>query len=180
MLAYQETGKYVSERHAEAAAQGKMTAGQMAKLLNQRFSIEPKITARELKPLASEWHHSGFYKGRAGSTMGRTYFFAVEMNLDELCKSVCDQRGQAAKQAAEAKVVIHKFSAGFRRGYGRRRWVPVAKFEAIEVAESELYQHSDTISPEDYQTLKKFAGEELEAYETFEHFKSRMLTKEAL
>ena len=44
MLAYEETGKYVSERHAEAKASGNLTAGEMAKLLNKPEVLHDEYT----------------------------------------------------------------------------------------------------------------------------------------
>jgi len=172
MLAYEETGKYVSERHAEAGAAGMLTAGEVAKLLNQQFKPFPKVTARELKPLADEWHHSGFYKSSQGSTMGRTYFFSPDINLAELYEQLCDAR----KEAEGPKRKAYIFATGWRKGYGRRKWFPLAKFAVIEVGENDMI--ADEISPEDYELLKGFEGEELEAYESFTDFKGRMLARQ--
>ena len=84
MLAYQ-TGlstKCVSERHVYASRE-KMTAGDAAKLLTKRLGT--KVLAKEVKCLymthyghEPEWHHSGFYRGSNGRTMGRTFFLSEE------------------------------------------------------------------------------------------------------
>ena len=83
MLASQTgiSDKYVSERHA-IACQSKLTAGQAAKILKNKgcdISAKSIVEAFELlfnsKP---EWHHSGFFKGKTGSKMGKTYFFTNE------------------------------------------------------------------------------------------------------
>lgn len=81
-------GVYNSNRHKEAKLNGKLTAGEVAKILNKQFKPEVKINAKELKPYATEWHHSGFYKGYNGSRMGRTYFFDPETNFSELYKKI--------------------------------------------------------------------------------------------
>ena len=99
MLAYEQTGKYVSERHADASAEGKLTSGKIAGMLSKKFG--EKITAKEVKPFAGEWHHSGFYQGNRGSTMGRTYFFPPNTDLEELYKKVCEARANAAEIGAE-------------------------------------------------------------------------------
>lgn len=80
-LSYAYTGKYTSDRHEAALRNGKLTAGQMAKKLSKELGR--KIYANDIKEYADEWHHSGFYKGRNGRTMGRTYFFN-ESSLETL------------------------------------------------------------------------------------------------
>ena len=175
MLAYEETGKYVSERHAEASAEGKLTSGKIAGMLSKKFG--KKITAKEVKPFASEWHHSGFYQGNRGSTMGRTYFFAPNTDLEKLYKEVCEARANAAEIAAEPEVERYFFSAGFEKLHRQNRyqkaWRVFAIFEMIKCNSSNNAKKTE-ISREDYEVLKQFAGRDLEAYEFFEHFKARM------
>jgi hypothetical protein len=161
-------GKVVSERHAEAAANGLLTAGQMAKKIKRVLGV--KVLAKELKPYADEWHHSGFYKGGNGSTMGRTYFFKPDVNLERLYESVCNDRAELEKPQR----TVYQFGVKFRKGYGRRKWIPLAHFEVLEIPADQA-GISDEVSPEDYELLKKFEGEELEPYESFYHFKERML-----
>lgn len=167
--------KYVSERHAEAKAAGKLTAGQVAAKLNRKFKPAVKIKAKELKPFANEWHHSGFYKGSSsGSTMGRTYFFDAATNLDQLYKLVCDARIEAAKAAAEPEVERFWFVTGFERvvinRFGKLGYKPIAEF----CHQSTTPKKGTEISREDYLAMQQFAGERLEAYESFTHFKERM------
>ncbi len=167
-LAIEQIGKYVSERHAEASANGLLTAGEVAKKL-RKMSGE-KITAAELKPFADEWHHGGFYKGGSGSTMGRTYFFYPDTNLTELAHKVLAER-------AEPIVTRYFFSAGFERQIGRdgrKRWQPVAKFEALDCKTDDYYPKKIAITQQDFESLKEFEGRELEPYESFSHFKERV------
>ena len=183
MLAYEETGKYVSKRHAEASAEGKLTAGNVAAIINRRFKPEPKVTAKELKEFAPEWHHSGFYKGSNGSTMGRTYFFPADTDFDELFQRVCKTREYNARIEAEADIERYFFSAGFERLHRRSRWDKAwrvyAVFEAIQCKPSMTvpFEKKEEISREDYEVFKKHEEEDLEAYESFQHFKDRMLSK---
>lgn len=90
MLANQTglSSKYVSERHA-IASQSKLTAGEAAKVLKKKGIV---ISAKELfnafkllKGYEPEWHHSGFYKGTKGSTMGRTFFFK-DLEIEEIAE----------------------------------------------------------------------------------------------
>lgn len=74
--------KCVSERHF-AASQVKMTAGEAAKYITKR--VGTKVLAKDVKCLylahygrEPEWHHSGFYRGGNGKTMGRTFFLSEE------------------------------------------------------------------------------------------------------
>ncbi len=74
--------KCVSERHY-AASQEKLTAGEAAKYITKR--VGSKVLAKDVKCLylthygrEPEWHHSGFYQGGRGKTMGRTFFLSEE------------------------------------------------------------------------------------------------------
>jgi len=170
MLAYEETGKYVSERHAQAKAKGKLTAGQVAKILRKRGL---QIKAKELKRYANEWHHSGFYKDSSGLKMGRTYFFPADIDFDILIERIENDRIIGEQIDEEKNRTAYIFKVGFRKGYGRRKWIPIAKFITKVVPENGMIP--DEISLEDYEALKRFEGEELEPYETFAHFRERMV-----
>ena len=68
------TNKVVSERHY-IASQTNLTAGQAAKYISK--SVNRKISAKDVRSLYKiyfkcemEWHHSGFYQGETGKTMG--------------------------------------------------------------------------------------------------------------
>uniref|UniRef100_A0A6M3JAE2 Uncharacterized protein n=1 Tax=viral metagenome TaxID=1070528 RepID=A0A6M3JAE2_9ZZZZ len=182
MLAFEETGKYISERHAEAGAAGKLTAGNVAAILNRKFKPTPKIKAKELKDFADEWHHSGFYKGTRGNTMGRTYFFSPSVDFELLYKKVCESRSYTTDVAAEPDVERYFFSAGFeklsRRSKWEKKWRVYAKFEAIVCKSSIQFSKKTEISKEDYELLKGFENYDLKAYETVGEFKNRMLKKE--
>ena len=183
MLAYEETGKYVSERHAEAKAEGKLTAGQVARILRNR---DVKITAKELKRYATEWHHSGFYKGSNGSTMGRTYFFPVDTDFDALVKKINEARMEESLIAREPDVERYFFCTEFEirydggRSRSRKRYQPIASFVAVQMKPSQLwpdFKNNCEMIKDDYELLKQFEGEDLEPYETFRHFKERMLNR---
>jgi len=173
-LANKTTGKYVSERHAEATSNGLLTAGQIAKKMRK---IGMKVKAAELKPYANEWHHSGFYKGSNGSTMGRTYFFRPNTDLRRLYEQVLADRQETARIEAEPDVERFFFVTRFRKRYGRRRgWQPVARFEAKMCKPTETFDNSTEISKKDYDLLKQFDGKDLYAYENVSEFKKRMLS----
>jgi hypothetical protein len=73
--------KVVSERHYYAS-QTKKSAGEVVKILKKKHcNISAKDLVNcftKLNGREPEWHHSGFYKGKHGSTMGRTFFFSDE------------------------------------------------------------------------------------------------------
>lgn len=179
-LSVEYTGKYTSDRHEQAKQDGKLTAGETAKLLNKNFKPETKITAAELKPFATEWHHSGFYKGGNGSTMGRTYFFSPDTNLEELFQLVITNREKMSFISAEVEEEIYYFKADFIKcGSGRHSyWQPIAEFGSCLVKPSNLISFLNgkktQISKEDYELLKSFEKRHLESYESFYHFKERM------
>ena len=74
------THKVVSERHY-MASQTLLTAGDAAKFITK--AVGRKVSAKDVKLLYElqfvsemEWHHSGFFSGTSGQTMGRTYFIS--------------------------------------------------------------------------------------------------------
>ena len=95
MLAFEESGKYVSENHY-IASKSKLTAGEAVKVIFKKTKI--KILAKELPKLyyqqfndSMEWHHSGFYSSnQKGKQMGKTYFISekelsiIIENINEL------------------------------------------------------------------------------------------------
>jgi len=75
-LSLNYTGKYTSENHQNAIDNGKLTAGETAKIVSK--AVGYKLNVKSLNYLFfemfgrnPEWHHSGFY----GKKMGRTYFY---------------------------------------------------------------------------------------------------------
>ena len=114
------SGKYVSERHYYAS-QEKMTAGEAAKLLTRQ--VGTKVLAKDVKSLylihyghEPEWHHSGFYAGTHGKTMGRTWFVSHEelQTLADNYAAIVQKRDeQARRQADEEKRQRETMVTGF-------------------------------------------------------------------
>lgn len=182
-LSVEYTGKYTSERHEEAKQSGKLTAGEVTKLLNKKFNPEQKITAVELRPLATEWHHSGFYKPAGSkSKMGKTYFFDLEeIPIEKLFEKIIAAREEQARIEVAPDVVVYYFQVAFEKTsgrYGRTFWQPKAFISYIEIkacAKNNFLNKKTELSKDDYELLKDFSGRYLDSYETFEHFKTRML-----
>ncbi|HIJ66820.1 MAG TPA: hypothetical protein HPP51_00855 [Planctomycetes bacterium] len=164
-LAFHETGKYVSDRHVVAKNAGMLTAGQVAARLRK---MGLAIKAKELKDFADEWHHSGFYKAKNGSTMGRTYFFYADTDIAKLKEQIEAKRAAGNRTAYVFKVKFER-QTGYR---GRKRWQPLAHFEAIEIPADDFCPNE--ISPEDYKKFSRCEGNCLEPYESFTDFKCRM------
>jgi len=68
-LSINYSGKYTSANHYAAQERGLKTAGEAAREISK--ATGKKILARDIRPWATEWHHSGFY----GRNMGKTWFF---------------------------------------------------------------------------------------------------------
>ena len=142
------TGKHTSVRHELAKLNGRLTAGEAAKVLSKSLKI--KVLAKEvtaayevLTGREPEWHHAGFYKGRNGrSTMGRTFFFTdehVEMLADrwhEVDQIKADKEARAMAQVKEAEKRDE-----MRRAFAKKRGMPFnrvtqpPKFSVIERTE---------------------------------------------
>ena len=92
MLAFEESGKYVSENHY-IASKSKLTAGEAVKVIFKKTKI--KILAKELQKLyfqefnkEMEWHHGGFYiSNQKGKQMGKTYFIS-EKDLEQIIDNI--------------------------------------------------------------------------------------------
>lgn len=111
MLAYElGINKCVSERHIYASSR-KLTAGNAAKQLTKL--VGRKVLAADIKEFyqmhfhrEAEWHHSGFYRGDSGKTMGRTFFISDEevQELAEHYTELVQQRADTiARREAEEK-----------------------------------------------------------------------------
>ena len=90
----------MSERHVYAS-RNKHTAGEAAKLISKKLGV--KVLAAEVKSLYlthygydPEWHHSGFYRGSNGKTMGRTFFLS-----DEEVQAIVDNYNAIIQKRAE-------------------------------------------------------------------------------
>lgn len=163
--------KCVSERHY-AASQVKMTAGEAAKSIAKR--VGKKVLAKEVKCLylahygrEPEWHHSGFYEGAAGRTMGRTFFLseeevqAIADNYAVLVQKCADEqlrRDAELQRKREARVTGFYWTWDYDYGgrYGRKQ-----TFKVLHTYEGdELHQpaHFTACSPELLTAVKAKEG----------------------
>lgn len=77
------SGKFVSENHYKAKQEGKLTAGEAAKIISKRTG--KKYLAKDIIPLCTEWHHSGLYKKEKKFVMGKTWFITKE-HVEEIIR----------------------------------------------------------------------------------------------
>jgi hypothetical protein len=107
---YAAQGK--SNNFIAARAAGRLTAGQAAKLLSRRLGR--KITAKQIEPLAVEFHHAG----RFGQHRARRVFFFSESELERITLADVDR----------AAAPLWGWVLGFRADYGtygRKSYRPI-------------------------------------------------------
>lgn len=139
------SNQYVSERHAIASQSDKLKAGAASLQLKKRgLILSAKEVVSAFKLLTGrepEWHHAGFYKGSAGSTMGRTFFFSQE-DVDMLFSRYNEIDAIIEKQNAEIEIKKATTVKGFyfvwdhdySGNYGKKRNFKVLKtYEGSEI-----------------------------------------------
>lgn len=81
MSKYLQEGK--SENYQDAEDKQLLKAGEVAALLTKKFKI--KITAVELSPFATEWHHGGVFKSKTGQSLkGKRVFFFKPADIEKV------------------------------------------------------------------------------------------------
>ncbi|MCF6401276.1 hypothetical protein L3C95_00215 [Chitinophaga filiformis] len=96
MRKYLQEGK--SENYQDAEDKQLLKAGEVATLLSRKFNT--KISAKEIEPFASEWHHAGVFKSGNGLKGRRVYFFK-EADVDKVTlEKILENRAKAAKKPA--------------------------------------------------------------------------------
>lgn len=149
--------KCVSKRHY-AASQVKLTAGEAAKYITKQTG--KKVLAKDVKSLymthygrEPEWHHSGFYTGGNGKTMGRTFFLTeeeaqtladnyeatVQKYADEMMRKEVEERRQR-----ETRVYGFYWTWDYDYGgrYGKKR-----TFKVLHVYEGDGFRKPRNFTP---------------------------------
>lgn len=159
----------VSERHAAARAdESKLTAGQLATAMRRAGM---KVTARELQPLATEWHHAGW---KTGGGMGRCYFFSVDDATPDGMARLFDRVESARAAAAQPRYGWRvAFRADYSGPYGRKRHQPVAELREFGPGER-VPDKYELISPDEYAALLPHNGTDLLPFESRAAFARRM------
>jgi hypothetical protein len=81
MSKYLQQGK--SENYQDAEDKKLLKAGEVAALLTKKFKM--KITALELSPFATEWHHGGVFKSATGQSLkGKRVFFFKPADVEKV------------------------------------------------------------------------------------------------
>lgn len=159
----------VSERHAAARADdSKLTAGELATAMRRAGM---RVTARELQPFATEWHHAG-WNPKGG--MGRCYFFAAADatpdGMARLFGRVESARAAAAQPRFGWRVSFRKDYSG---PYGRKRHQPIAELREFAPGER-VPDKYELISSEEYVALLPHNGADLLPFESRAAFARRM------
>ena len=155
------TDKVVSEHHYIASLTN-LSAGQAAKYISK--AVKKNISAKDVRLLYEiyfecdmEWHHSGFYKGTTGKTMGRTYFISPDEtqdiidNFDTLYPVLEEQ-----KKSTEEKVFAFFWTWKNQGSKRRPRWCKVLK--TYEGKRSSLPKNSTVCERKVYDMAKKAEG----------------------
>ena len=169
------TNKCVSERHYHASLV-KMTVGEAAKYITKK--VGRKVLAKDVKDLylthygqTPEWHHSGFYKGGKGRTMGRTFFLSedeAQTLVDNYQTLVQKLASRLAKQSVEETRQRETVTTGFYwtwgsdygGSYGKKR-----KFKVLHAYEgNELSIPSSNFTPCDASLLPAIKANEGKKY----------------
>lgn len=163
--------KCVSERHFYAS-QTKLTAGEAAKVISKNTG--KKVLANDVKALfkahygrEAEWHHSGFYNGSQGRTMGRTFFLDEEQvnelteHYDEIFAKLKETAQREAEELDRQKSTIVQgfyWTWGHDYGgrYGKKRSYKV--LQAYEGNEANKPVNFTPCSPEVMDKVKAAAG----------------------
>lgn len=165
-LATAATGLHESCRHALAKLDSdKLTAGQAAARLKKRGFA---VTAVELVDWFRansggrdpEWHHAGQLPKSYGGGMKKTYFFAKSL-IAEFTQADFDSIVSLRDLKPVMRVAFYKSG---------RRFVPYATFVLTE----RIGKNDSLLTPEQFEALKPFNNEDLNAYETVEEFAARM------
>ncbi len=177
------TSKVVSERHY-LASQVKLTAGEAAAKISKATKV--KISAKDLRVICKEilnkemeWHHSGFFVGSYGRTMGRTYFIDPDKvediikDFDRLYEKLVDLKKKASEEVyaicwkwgIERTGAYFKYERYIKRLYvykGLRGKLPDNAIECDEVTynaakecEGRVYRGYDAPTPEEFMVNKK-------------------------
>lgn len=150
---YAAQGK--SNNFIAAQEAGRLTAGQAARALTKRFGR--KITAREIEPLAREFHHAG----RFGRRQAKRVFFFSPAEIEAI----------TLEQIERAAAPVWGWVLGFRADYGtygRKRYVPIVA-EVGQFAADKAHRLGDkfhALGEAEAAEAKAAVGKSLPAYST--------------
>ena len=161
---YFDQGK--SNSHILAQNQGKLTAGAAAKILTKKFGI--KISAKDLKPLSTEWHHAGHFKGFNGGQAGKTYFFTQDQVNQITPETIENSRKLLADklvmESQDVKGWFVKFDRVRINSYGKLGYKPFLGI--YEGPKGKAPKSFIALSEEQFIIAKSQEGRAMEAYET--------------
>lgn len=148
---YAEQGR--SNSYIAAKEDGRLTAGQAAKLLSKRLGV--KLLAKQIEPLAVEFHHAG----RFGNRQAKRVFFFTREQVDRITLADIER----------ASAPVWGWILGFRverSRYGKKRYVPFIA-EVGQIAADKAHRLGETfhgLSEEEAAEAKAAVGKALPAY----------------
>lgn len=150
-----------SERHEAARSDSsKITAGELAKAMRKAGM---QVTATDLKPLATEWHHAG-WTPRGG--MGKCYFFRADDARPARMQALYEQVQEQREKAAQPRYgYCTRFEARYDGPYGRKRYQPILAVDEFAPGEKIGGKYTQ-ITKEEYDLLESLDGLELEPYQS--------------
>lgn len=167
------SNSYVSENHYYAS-QEKFTAGEAAKKLKK---LKIKVSAKEvveafklIEGREPEWHHSGFYKGAHGSTMGRTFFFTEEQinGLAENWQKVAEKKAEIeAEVKRKCETIVKGFYFVWDHDYSGRygKKVNFKVLKTYEGSELGLPKNFTELTPGEFLSAKLIEGKEYRGWD---------------
>jgi hypothetical protein len=155
----------VSNSHIYAKECGKITAGEAAKILSKKFAI--KILAKDIKPLSTEWHHSGAFKGNNGTLAGKTYFFTKEQVDSITLEKINQVNNQLISEKQALLINVQGWYIDFKKvsinRYGKLGWKPFLGI--YEGEKGKAPKSFVALTDEQMEIARLQKGRQLEPYE---------------
>lgn len=141
-----------------AKENGKITAGEAAKILSKKFKI--KILARDIDNLTDEFHHAGVFKNHQNRLTGKKVkFFTLESVNSLTLNQILDNKNQKNSIVKGWYITFKKVSIN---RYGKLAWKP---FVSIYKGQQQSKpQHFHELSDIDFDHAKQFDNKQLKSF----------------
>ena len=160
---YLRQGK--SNNYLIAEDNGKLKAGEAAKILSKKFGT--KILAKEIECFSSEYHHAGVFRGFNGQLTGKKVKFFRPEQLENITLDVILRNRQfTAVKKEEGQQLIKGWFVTFEQvkinHYGKLAYKP---FVALYTGTKEKQPKNFTpLSDEQFEDAKNYEGKQLQPY----------------
>jgi len=163
---YLSQGK--SNNYLVAEENGKIKAGEVAKILTKKFGI--KIYAKEIECFATEWHHAGVFQGYTGKLMGRKVRFFTHEEIENITlESILENRGNQTKKEEKENQMVKGWFVKFERirinHYGKLGWKPfVGLYEGLQ---GNAPKNFTSLTDEEFEDARKYEGSQLISFANY-------------